>query len=52
MNEKSEIDVLNSVCKKAKTEGKLTGKNLTSIYEIFGERFSRAFDALKEYRVK
>jgi predicted nucleic acid-binding Zn finger protein len=52
MDEKSEIDVLNSVCKKAKTEGKLTGRNLTSLYEIFGQRFTRAFEALKENRVK
>ena len=52
MDEKSETDVLNSVCKDAKTEGKLTGKNLTSLYEIFGLRFTRAFEALKENRVK
>ncbi|MGA3193007.1 MAG: hypothetical protein ABSD73_10940 [Candidatus Bathyarchaeia archaeon] len=52
MDKKSEIDTLNSVCKKAKTEGKLTGKNLTSLYEIFGQRFTRAFEALKENRVK
>jgi len=52
MDEKSETDALNSVCKEAKTEGKLTGKNLTSLYEIFGQRFTRAFEALKENRVK
>jgi len=52
MDEKSEVDALNSVCKEAKTEGKLTGKNLTNLYEIFGQRFTRAFEALKENRVK
>jgi predicted nucleic acid-binding Zn finger protein len=52
MDEKSEIDVLNDVCKKAKADGKLTGKNLTKLYEIFGQRFTRAFEALKENRVK
>jgi predicted nucleic acid-binding Zn finger protein len=52
MDEKSEIDALNSVCKKAKTEGKLTGKDLTNLYEIFGQRFTRAFETLKENRVK
>jgi len=52
MDEKSEIDALNSVCKKAKTEGKLTGKDLTNLLEIFGQRFTRAFEALKENRVK
>ena len=52
MDEKSEIDILNDVCKKAKADGKLTGKNLTKLYEIFGQRFTRAFEALKENRVK
>jgi len=52
MNEKSEIDLLNAACKEAKAEGKLTGKNLTELYEIFGQRFTKAFEALKENRVK
>ena len=52
MVEKSEIDVLNEICKKAKADGKLTGRNLTKLYDIFGQRFTRAFEALKENRVK
>lgn len=52
MDGKSEIEVLNNICKKAKTEGKLTGKNLTTLYDIFGQRFTKAFEALKENRVK
>jgi predicted nucleic acid-binding Zn finger protein len=52
MDELSEIDVLNIVCKEAKTDGKLTGKNLTRLYEVFGQRFTRAFEVLKEGRVK
>jgi predicted nucleic acid-binding Zn finger protein len=52
MAEKSEIDVLNEICKKAKADGKLTGRSLTRLYEIFGQRFTRAFEALKENRVK
>lgn len=52
MDKDSEIDSLVSVCKEAKAEGKLTGKNLTSLYEIFGQRFTRAFEALNENRVK
>lgn len=52
MDEKSEIDVLNAVCKKAKADGKLTGKGLTGLCDIFGQRFTRAFEALKENRVK
>lgn len=52
MDEKSEVDILNTVCKEAKAEGRLTGKNLTKLYEVFGQRFTRAFEALKENRVK
>jgi predicted nucleic acid-binding Zn finger protein len=52
MDEKSEIDVLNEICKKAKADGKLTGKSLTRLYEIFGQRFTKAFEAVKENRVK
>jgi predicted nucleic acid-binding Zn finger protein len=52
MDENSEISVINAVCREAKKEGKLTGKNLTKLYEIFGQRFTRAFEALKEGRVK
>jgi len=52
MEKKSEIDILNTTCKEAKAEGKLTGKHLTKLYEVFGQRFTRAFEALKENRVK
>jgi predicted nucleic acid-binding Zn finger protein len=52
MDENSESDILHVICKEAKAEGKLTGKNLTKLYEIFGQRFTRAFEALKENRVK
>jgi len=52
MDENSENDVLNTICKEAKSEGRLVGKNLTKLYEIFGQRFIKAFEALKENRVK
>jgi predicted nucleic acid-binding Zn finger protein len=52
MDKDSEIDRLTAACKEAKKEGKLTGKNLTELYEIFGQRFTKAFEALKENRVK
>ncbi len=51
-NEINEIDTLNAVCKTAKTEGKLSGKNLTELYDLFGQRFTKALEALKENRVK
>jgi predicted nucleic acid-binding Zn finger protein len=52
MNDNSEIDALNSICKEAKREGKLSGKNLTALYELFGQRFTKALGTLKENRVK
>jgi predicted nucleic acid-binding Zn finger protein len=52
MNDNSEIDTLNAICKQAKAQGKLSGGNLTELYELFGSRFTKALDALKEGRVK
>jgi len=52
MNENSETETLNTICRQAKTEGKLSGKNLTALYELFGQRFTKALDTLKENRVK
>jgi predicted nucleic acid-binding Zn finger protein len=52
MSGKSEIETLNSVCREAKTAGKLSGENLTELYELFGQRFTKALEALKEGRVK
>jgi predicted nucleic acid-binding Zn finger protein len=48
----NEIDTLNAICRQAKTEGKLSGKNLTDLYDLFGQRFTKALEALKENRVK
>jgi predicted nucleic acid-binding Zn finger protein len=50
--EASEIDTLNAICKQAKVEDKLSGKNLTDLYDLFGQRFTKALEALKENRVK
>jgi predicted nucleic acid-binding Zn finger protein len=52
MSDNSEIDTLNSICREAKTAGKLSGNNLNDLYELFGTRFTKALDALKEGRVK
>ena len=52
MSENSETETLNAICREAKTEGKLSGKNLTDLYELFGQRFTKALDVLKEKRVK
>ncbi len=52
MSDISEIDKLNSICKAAKKKDRLSGKDLIALYEIFGKRFIRALEALKENRVK
>jgi len=52
MSENSEIEALNTICREAKAEGKLSGKNLTDLYDLFGQRFTKALEALKENRVK
>ena len=52
MNETSEIETLNAICREAKTASKLSGKNLNELYELFGQRFTKALDALEENRVK
>jgi predicted nucleic acid-binding Zn finger protein len=52
MSDNSEIDKLNAICSQAKAAGKLSGNNLTELYELFGQRFTKALDALKEKRVK
>ena len=52
MSGKSEIDALNIICKQARAAGKLSGENLTELYELFGQRFTKALEALKEGRVK
>ena len=51
-NEINEIDTLNAICRHAKAEDKLSGKNLTDLYDLFGQRFTKALEALKENRVK
>jgi predicted nucleic acid-binding Zn finger protein len=52
MDEESENELLNAVCKGAKAEDRLSGKDLSRLHEVFGQRFTRAFETLKENRVK
>jgi len=52
MSENSEIDIIKAICRDAKAAGKLSGDSLTELYELFGSRFTKALDALKEGRVK
>jgi len=47
-----EIKVLEQVCEEAKTKGEVTGNHLTQLSEALGSRFTKAWDAIKEERVK
>jgi predicted nucleic acid-binding Zn finger protein len=50
--ENSETYTLNAICRQAKAAGKLSGDNLNELYELFGSRFTKALDAVKEGRAK
>ena len=52
MTEHSENETLNRICSEAKAIGKLSGDNLNQLYELFGQRFTKALDAVTEGRVK
>lgn len=52
MDENSEIQLLEEVCKSAKADGKLTGLELARLFDVLGERLVKALKALKENRVK
>jgi predicted nucleic acid-binding Zn finger protein len=52
MTDNSEIETLNAICKQAKASGKLSGENINELYDLFGQRFTKALDTLKDNRVK
>jgi predicted nucleic acid-binding Zn finger protein len=52
MKTPQEIKVLENVCKEAETKGEVTDKQLTQLSEALGSRFTKAWEALKEERVK
>ncbi|MFQ5999562.1 MAG: hypothetical protein ACE5J6_02165 [Candidatus Bathyarchaeia archaeon] len=52
MKKPKEINVLESVCKEAKAKGQVTGVHLTQLSKAFGPRFTKAWETLKEERVK
>jgi predicted nucleic acid-binding Zn finger protein len=47
-----EIKVLEKVCEEAKTKRELTANQLTQLSESFGSRFTKAWETIKEKRVK
>lgn len=48
----SEIDALKGICEEVKRIGKITGEHLTRLSALFGSRFQRAWEAVKDNRVK
>ena len=48
----SEISELRNLFRKAKNGGKMTGTYLTELHKIFGKRFLKAWECVKERRVK
>jgi hypothetical protein len=52
VSENQEEDTIHVICREAKAAGKLSGDQLTQLYELFGSRFTKALDALKEGRAK
>jgi predicted nucleic acid-binding Zn finger protein len=52
MTEKKEIGLLRDICKKAEEDGRITGVHLAKLLKVFGPRFTRAWETLKEGRVK
>jgi predicted nucleic acid-binding Zn finger protein len=47
-----EIKILESICEEAKNKGEVTGEQLTQLSEALGSRFTKAWEALEEGRVK
>ncbi len=52
MKKTTETRLLENICKEAKIKGKVTGTHLSQLFEAFGPRFSRAWETIKEDRVK
>lgn len=52
MKTPKEIKILENICEEAKTKGEVTDEQLTQLSEALGSRFTKAWEALKEERVK
>jgi predicted nucleic acid-binding Zn finger protein len=52
MKKTTEIKLLEEICKEARAKGRVTGTHLTQLSIAFGSRFTKAWEALKEERVK
>ena len=52
MNKPREIELLKGICEDAKRKGKITGTHLSRLNEVFGQRFVKSWNAVKDRRVK
>ena len=52
MNKTPEIDTLKKICKEAKSSGLVTGVQLTQLSVVFGSRFTKAWEAINDGRIK
>jgi len=47
-----DVAILEDVCRSASREGRLRYRDVASLFRVFGQRLSRALEALREGRVK
>jgi len=52
MEKLSETDLLKNVCKEIRANEIVTGEQLTRLFMTFGSRFTKAWKALKDRRIK
>ena len=52
MKTPKQVKVLEQICSQAKSEGKLTEEHVKQLSEELGSRFTKAFEAVNEERVK
>jgi len=52
MKKTSDVNMLKEICKEIEKEGKVTGNHLKRLSAAFGLRFTKAWNAVKERRIK
>ena len=48
----TEMDILREICKDAKQKERINGEQLVHLTNLFGARFTKAWEAIREGRVK
>jgi len=52
MKKPSDVNALKEICKEIEKKGQVIGNHLTRLSAAFGPRFVKAWDAVKERRIK